>query len=149
MPNEIRSIAKGTAHLDQKVVDVSSPTVGSVLRAASKMGLKVALIHQYLGMIDYEDAGDLFRDLSHGFPLVGDIPVSPVSPPAKVRTATLLLEDIGRGGRTGGQLLPPARYGALNGSIEAEKKVFSQTLGDIALGRMGFLVRPNSGAFPL
>ena len=98
MLSEPRSVAEETAYFDEKVMNEASPTVGSVLRAASKTGFKVALIPRYFKMIDHEDADDLFRDLSHGFPLVGDIPVSPVAPPAEVRTATLPLEELGDAG---------------------------------------------------
>ena len=150
MLSELRSIAKETAHLDEKVMDEARPTVGSVLRAASKTGFKVALIHRYLKMVDHEDADDLSRDLSHGFPLVGDIPVSPVAPPAAVRTATLPLGELGdAASELADSFLRQHAVASRTGDgVEAERKVFSQTLEDIALGRMGPLVRPGLEAFP-
>ena len=147
---ELRSVARETSHLDQEIVDGAGSSVRSVLKAASEGGLKVALIHRYLKLIDHMDADDLCKDLSHGFPLVGDIPVSPVAPAAKVRTATLPLEELG-GAATrlaGSLLLQHSVAPRTEDGIDAEKKVFSQTLEDIALGRMGPLVTPGLGALP-
>ena len=131
-------------------MDEASPSVRSVLRAASETGLKVAFIHRYLKMINHGDADDLCRDLSNGFPLVGDVPISPVAPLAEVRTATLPLADF-RGAAeelADGLLRQHAVAPRTEDGIEAERKVFSQTLEDIALGRMGPLVRPGQEAFP-
>ena len=129
MLSELQSFAKETAHLDEKVMDEASPTVGSVLRAASKTGLKVALVHRYLKMVNHEDADDLFRDLSHGFPLVGDIPVSPVAPPVEVRTATFPLGELGdAASELADSLFRQHAVAPRTGDgVEAERKVFSQT----------------------
>ena len=83
-------------------------------------------------------------------PLVGDIPVSPVAPPAEVRTATLPLVELGGAAAelADGLLRQHAVAPRTEDGIEAERKVFSQTLEDIALDRMGPLVCPGQEAFP-
>ena len=147
---ELRKASDETASLDEKIIGEAPASVRSVLKAASKTGLKVALIYKYLKLIDHEDADDLLRDLSKGFPLVGDIPVSPVAPLDEVRKAVLPLTDLRRKAEciAGGLLRQHATAPRNKEDLSAEEKVFEQTLEDIRVGRMGPLTQPGVGAQP-
>ena len=143
---ELRIAAEELAAADRDLIEKAPPTVGAVLSAASPGGLRVSLIKRYLDEISHPDS-DLPRDLSQGFPLVGDIPVSPVAPPATVRTARistaeLLAEAAELAPRLLNQHSAPPRDEA---SRKAEEEILSQTLADIEAGRMGPLVAPGFG----
>ena len=129
---------------DRDVIALAPGSVGAVLSSASPGGLRVSLIERYLRMISHPDE-DLPRDLREGFPLVGDIPVSPIAPPATVRTARispaeLLDEAAALAPRLLQQHASPPRDAS---ALEAEREIFSQTQADIALGRMGPLRAPQ------
>ena len=146
----LRAAAKELASADRELLEGAAPSVRAVLSAASPGGLRVSLIERYMRHIDHPDT-DLPRDLREGFPLVGDIPVSPAAPPAPVRSAklslsSLLQEATSLAPRLVEQHSAPPRDSA---SRAAEREVFSQTQADVSLGRMGPL-RPlgSSGTGP-
>ena len=144
---KLRAVARFSEGDDEEVLAGAPKSVRSVLSAASPGGLKVALLHKYLTFIGHGDADDFFRDLSQGFPLVGKIPVSPVAPLHEVRVPAIRADELReRAGPISESLL--AQHSAAPRDAEAEKKVFSQTLEDVRLGRMGPLGTPGVDLFP-
>ena len=144
---KLRALAESSKADDAKIISEAPSTVRSVLTAASPGGLRVALLHKYLTLIGHEDADDLRDSLSKGFPLVGAIPVSPTAPRHDVRRATIQLDELQeRAEKISDSLL--RQHTSRPDDIDAEAKVFSQTLEDIALGRMAPLRPPGVLALP-
>ena len=144
---KLRAFAFSSRDDDKEVFAGAPDSVRSVLAAASPGGLKVALLHKYFALIGHEDADNLFQDLSRSSPLVGKIPVSPVAPHHEVRSSVIRTDELqGRAGQISES--PLAQHSAAPKDAEAEKKVFSQTLEGIRLGRMGPLGTPGVDLFP-
>lgn len=149
--HELRRVAASAGPHEVLLLEKVHPSVRQVLSAASPRGLRIHLIFIYLRRIRHPDAEALYRDLFEGFPLVGDIPVSPVAPLAAVRTARIDEDALRVEAReiAPSLLLQHSRPPRDGVGAAAESEIFSQTVGDIALGRMGPLLPPGAdGAQP-
>ena len=119
----------------------SPPHVQQVARGASVDGLSPALIRSYLEESSWEDH-DLVKHLVEGFPLVGDLPVVPSAPEARVRDR---LESphslLCRAGCLRRSLIrQQSGHSPGPHQVEVDREIFSQTVGEIAKGRMSPLM---------
>ena len=130
---------------NQVLVSTAPPHVQRVLRSTSGGGMNVSLISAILDDIGWLD-NELSRDLLHGFPLIGDVPVNPQAPLAAVRKPAISVPQLlAEAPVFSHRLLDRQRQaGHRHDASSMDSTIWTQTIEEVDLGRMSTPV-PVSG----
>ena len=121
---------------DAQVFASLHPDIQRVLESAGPSGAHLHFLRLLLEESSYEQREAIMHDITHGFPLIGDIPVEASAKPKEVQQATNSPSDLKRGHQEWDALINKhIKFSRLSG-IEVASEIWEQTIAEQKLGRI-------------